>query len=80
MPEPYDREPTPESWDSVAVEAGYEGFIGLFRALCETVPDEMIDPASIALLGDAARRRLPHRRAVQRRLHVHRAGVLRPPA
>ena len=53
MPEPFDREPTPESWDKVAVEAGFDGFVGFFRALCETVPDEMIDPASIALLRDA---------------------------
>ena len=30
--------------------AGFDGFAEFFRALCETVPDEMIDPASIALL------------------------------
>ena len=45
MPEPYDREPTPESWDTVAVAAGFDGFAELFRAMCDTVPDEMIDPA-----------------------------------
>ena len=53
MPEPSEREPTVASWEPVAVEAGFDGFTGLFRALCETVPDEMIDPASITLLGDA---------------------------
>ena len=53
MPEPFHREPTPESWDAVAVAAGFDGFADFFRALCETVPDEMIDPASIALLCDA---------------------------
>ena len=53
MPEPFHREPTPESWDAVAVAAGFDGFADFFRALCETVPDEMIDPAPIALLCDA---------------------------
>ena len=45
--------PRPESWDAVAVRGRLRRFIGLFRALCETVPDEMIDPASISLLADA---------------------------
>jgi phosphoglycolate phosphatase-like HAD superfamily hydrolase len=53
MPEPGDMSPTPAYWEKVAVEAGFDGFTGLFRALCATVPDEVIDPAPIALLGDA---------------------------
>ena len=53
MPEPGDMKPTPAYWDKVAADAGFDGFTELFRALCATVPEEVIDPAPIALLSDA---------------------------
>jgi putative hydrolase of the HAD superfamily len=47
-------------WDEVARSRGLDGMTGLFRALTEVVPDEMFDPAAVALMRDAraARRRV----------------------
>jgi HAD superfamily hydrolase (TIGR01509 family) len=52
--------PADRYWDEVARSRGFDGMPGLFRALTEVVPDEMIDPAAVALMGDAreARRRV----------------------
>jgi putative hydrolase of the HAD superfamily len=44
---------TDRYWDDVARRGGFDGFIDLFRALCETVPDTMIDPEAITLLQQA---------------------------
>jgi HAD superfamily hydrolase (TIGR01509 family) len=49
-------------WDEVARSRGFEGMTGLFRALTEVVPDEMFDPAAVALMRDA--------HAVRRRVGV----------
>jgi putative hydrolase of the HAD superfamily len=40
-------------WDEVARSRGFDGMTGLFRALTEVVPDEMFDPAAVALMRDA---------------------------
>lgn len=40
-------------WDGVARDAGFDGFLPMFRTLLRTVPEEMIDPAAVALLRDA---------------------------
>jgi len=40
-------------WDEVARSRGLDGMTGLFRALTEVVPDEMFDPAAVALMRDA---------------------------
>ena len=49
-----------EYWDRVAKARGMDGFIALFRALVDVVPDEVFDPAAVALMQDAhaARRRV----------------------
>jgi putative hydrolase of the HAD superfamily len=47
-------------WREVARSRGFDGMTGLLRALAEVVPDEMFDPAAVALMRDAreARRRV----------------------
>jgi len=47
-------------WDEVARSRGFDGMTGLFRALAEVVPDDLFDPAAVALMRDAreARRRV----------------------
>ena len=47
-------------WGEVASSRGFDGMTGLFRALAEVVPDELFDPAAVALMRDAreARRRV----------------------
>jgi putative hydrolase of the HAD superfamily len=52
---------TPDQyWGHVARSRGFDGMTGLFRALAEVVPDELFDPAAVALMRDArdARRRV----------------------
>lgn len=55
-----DATPTDGYWDGVARASGFDGFIPLFRALAAVVPDSLIDPAAVALMGDtrAAGRRV----------------------
>jgi putative hydrolase of the HAD superfamily len=47
-------------WGEVARSRGLSGMTGLLRALAEVVPDELFDPAAVALMRDAreARRRV----------------------
>ena len=40
-------------WGEVARSRGFDGMTGLFRALTEVVPDELFDPAAVALMRDA---------------------------
>jgi FMN phosphatase YigB (HAD superfamily) len=40
-------------WDGVARLAGFEGFLAMFRALLDTVPDAMIDSDATALISAA---------------------------
>ncbi|HEX6569332.1 MAG TPA: HAD-IA family hydrolase [Acidimicrobiales bacterium] len=49
-----------EYWGEVARSRGFDGLRGLFRALTEAVPDDLFDPAAVALMRDAreARRRV----------------------
>jgi HAD superfamily hydrolase (TIGR01509 family) len=42
-----------EYWDSVARSRGMDGITALFRALVEHVPDQLFDPAAVALMHDA---------------------------
>lgn len=48
-----------EYWDLVAKSRGMDGFTTLFRALVEVVPDELFDPAAVALMDDARLAGLP---------------------
>jgi HAD superfamily hydrolase (TIGR01509 family) len=50
-----------EYWDEAARSLGLDGMLPLFRVLVDTVPDELFDPAAVALMQDvraAAGRRL----------------------
>lgn len=40
-------------WGDVARSRGFDGMTGLFRALVEVVPDDLFDPAAVALMRDA---------------------------
>jgi putative hydrolase of the HAD superfamily len=42
-----------EYWDRVARSRGMDGVTALFRALVEHVPDQLFDPAAVALMHDA---------------------------
>jgi putative hydrolase of the HAD superfamily len=42
-----------EYWDHVAKARGLDGFITLFRGIADVVPDELFDPAAVALMRDA---------------------------
>ncbi len=46
-------------WDEVAQRAGFDGLVGLFRALGKVVPETMFDPAAVALMDDTRRAGLP---------------------
>jgi putative hydrolase of the HAD superfamily len=52
---------TPDQyWGEVARSRGFDGMAGLLRALADVVPDELFNPAAVALMRDAreARRRV----------------------
>jgi putative hydrolase of the HAD superfamily len=40
-------------WREVARSRGFDGVAGLLRALAEVVPDDLFDPAAVALMRDA---------------------------
>jgi putative hydrolase of the HAD superfamily len=40
-------------WGQVAKSRGFDDMTGLFRALADVVPDELFDPAAVALMRDA---------------------------
>ena len=53
-PAPGDQGTADLYWAEVGRMAGFSGLHEFFRSLTETVPDEMYDPAALALMEDAA--------------------------
>ena len=58
-PAPGDQGTADLYWAEVGRMAGFSGLHEFFRSLTETVPDEMYDPAALALMEDARAARYP---------------------